>query len=105
MRFAPRLPLELPDYLSCPQLAELLGVSPGTVRNWCREGRLPNPIVLSDRIKLYSTKAVRRTLARAFPELIPAGEEEGQAAANPAPVRAVPAPPAQEQSPQPPPQF
>lgn len=93
MRFASRLPADLPEYVSCPQLADLLGVSTGTVRNWCRQGRLPQPVVVSDRIRLYSTRAVRRTLARLFPELLPVGGGEGPAPPIPAPLPPIPPPP------------
>jgi predicted DNA-binding transcriptional regulator AlpA len=73
--FTPRLPRILPEYLSAPQLAKLLSVSPNTIRAWSEKGTFPPCIKVSPKLYLFRTRDVRKALLRMFPELL----EEGQA--------------------------
>lgn len=54
----------LPRYLTVQQIAETLQCCPQTVRNWCKRGLLPPPLVLGRRKRLWDAEAVRSALTR-----------------------------------------
>jgi predicted site-specific integrase-resolvase len=54
----------LPRYLTVQQIAETLQCCPQTVRNWCKRGLLPPPLVLGRRKRLWEAEAVRSALTR-----------------------------------------
>jgi hypothetical protein len=54
----------LPRYLTVRQIAETLQCCPQTVRNWCKRGLLPPPLVLGRRKRLWDAEAVRGALGR-----------------------------------------
>ena len=58
------VPVALPQYLTVHQLAEALRCCPQTVRNWCKRGLLPPPLVLGRRKRLWDAESVRTALAR-----------------------------------------
>lgn len=63
MRILPNLPPDLPEYLGTGQVAELFGVDRHTVRKWHLYGSFPAPVIVSPRVHLYSTRAIRRFVA------------------------------------------
>lgn len=54
----------LPCYLTVRQIAEALQCCPQTVRNWCKRGLLPPPLVMGRRKRLWEVATVRQALAR-----------------------------------------
>jgi hypothetical protein len=54
----------LPRYVTARQLAEMLQCCPQTVRNWCKRGLLPPPLVMGRRKRLWDPEAVRAALAK-----------------------------------------
>ena len=74
MRVPPDIPPNYPEYMTTLQLAQLVGVTKTTIRNWVKKGLLPPPIVLSSKSQIFPTTQVRRALA----ELFPIGQQHGQ---------------------------
>jgi hypothetical protein len=64
MRKTPPGAAVLPRYLTARQLAEALQCCPQTVRNWCKRGLLPPPLLMGRRKRLWDVEAVRRALAQ-----------------------------------------
>jgi DNA-binding transcriptional MerR regulator len=56
-------PAALPAVLRRSDLAQLLGISVGSVDNLRRRGCLPEPCVSSGRIRLWSQEQIRRVLS------------------------------------------
>jgi hypothetical protein len=54
----------LPCYLTVRQIAEALQCCPQTVRNWCKRGLLPPPLVMGQRKRLWEATALQQALAR-----------------------------------------
>jgi len=52
------------DFLSLEQLAEMLGVSVGTIRNWRRRGLLPTIELPGARRIIFDRQSVRDALLR-----------------------------------------
>jgi len=81
MHFTPKLPKNLPDYLTTQELSQLLGVCGGTIRNWLKKGILPHPVRMTTKMHVFNTERVRKALADHFPELLGAGQGGAAAAA------------------------
>jgi excisionase family DNA binding protein len=56
------LPLNLTEYLSVKSAAEFLGVSPSTLRNWDRAGKLKPHRHPMNRYRLYSRSELEAVL-------------------------------------------
>jgi predicted DNA-binding transcriptional regulator AlpA len=54
----------MPRYLTVRQVAGMLQCCPQTVRNWCRRGLFPPPLVIGRRKRLWNAEAVRAALER-----------------------------------------
>lgn len=65
--------MNLRDYFTTTQAAEFLGVSPGTVRNWERAGRLPARRHPINDYRLFDPRDLKELLARVQRTTKPAG--------------------------------
>jgi predicted DNA-binding transcriptional regulator AlpA len=54
------------ETLNIHQVAELLGVSVSTVRNWLRDGRFPRPLSISPNKYLWARRTIDRVLKGEF---------------------------------------
>src|SRR5262245_54775281 len=58
------LPPDLPRRVKAGVLAECIGVSVVTIRQWSRDGVIPPPLRVTARTHLYDTEGVREALRR-----------------------------------------
>lgn len=54
---------QAPEFVRTTQLAAWLDVDPKTLYRWADEGRLPKPIKLGQRIRVWRVEDVRQALA------------------------------------------
>ena len=70
------LPIK-PQYLTCKQVARLLGIHPSTVRRWIDSNNLPPPIELGPNRTVWSVaeidawRAEKEAASRPRPEVAP----------------------------------
>ncbi len=64
------------EIMRTAEVAKLLGVSPTTVANWSREGRLPKPIRLGTKTLAYNVGQLRAALLRLSQTTVASGKGE-----------------------------